>query len=244
MSDPATEKARRALVIIPTYDERENLPLLVAELLKIDPPVDVLVVDDNSPDGTGQMADDMAAAGSRVHVLHRQGKLGLGTAYLDGFRWGLKGNYDRLMSMDCDFSHDPKYVPAILEQAKTADLVIGSRYVSGGSTSGWGIHRKIISKVANTTVRFLLGLKTHDTSAGFRCYRRDALERIGLDNVRSRGYNVLEEMVFHIEKSGMKVVEVPIVFPDRRRGETKVSFKDMVGVGTMVMRLFWRRITG
>ena len=244
MNNPPAEKARRALIIVPTYDERENLPILVAELLKLDPSADILVVDDNSPDGTGRLADEMAVSQPRVHVLHRQGKLGLGTAYLDGFRWGLKGNYDLLMSMDCDFSHDPKYVLAILEQAKTADLVIGSRYVSGGSTYGWGIHRKIISKVGNTTVRFMLGLKTHDTSAGFRCYRREALEQIGLDNVRSRGYNVLEEMVFHIEKGGMKVVEVPIIFLDRQRGATKVSLKDMVGVGTMVLRLFWRRIAG
>ncbi len=242
MASSPAENKRRALIVVPTYNERENLPLLVAELLKIDPPVDILVVDDNSPDGTGRLADEMAASHPNVHVLHRQGKLGLGTAYLDGFRWGLKGDYDRLMSMDCDFSHDPKYVPVILEQAKTADLVIGSRYVEGGATAGWGMHRRIISRFANTTLRAVLGLKTHDTSAGFRCYRRAALERIGIDNVRSRGYNVLEEMVFHVEKGGMKVVEVPIVFPDRQRGATKMSLKDMVGVGTMMIRLFWRRI--
>ena len=240
------------MIVIPTYNERENLPLLVAELLKLDPPVDILIVDDNSPDGTGRLADGMAASHPQVHALHREGKLGLGTAYLDGFRWGLKprhtesgqGGYDLLMSMDCDFSHDPKYVPALLEQAKTADLVIGSRYVPGGGTVGWGLHRKLISRFANTMVRALLGLRTHDTSAGFRCYRRETLERIGLDNVRSKGYNALEEMVFRCEKAGLRVVEVPITFPDRRRGETKISFKDMVGVGTMVLRLFWRRIAG
>lgn len=244
MANPSTESRARALIVIPTYNERENLPLLVAELLKLDPPVDILVVDDNSPDGTGRLAEEISASHPQVHLLRRQGKLGLGTAYLDGFRWGLKGAYDFLMSMDCDFSHDPKYVPAMLEQAKTADLVIGSRYVPGGGTVGWGLHRKVISRFANTMVRTLLGLRTHDTSAGFRCYRRETLERIGLDNVRSKGYNVLEEMVFRCEQAGMRVVEVPITFPDRQRGETKISFKDMVGVGTMVLRLFWRRIVG
>jgi dolichol-phosphate mannosyltransferase len=237
---PSTSSSPRTLIVVPTYNERENLPLLIEALLRVSP-ADVLVVDDSSPDGTGQIADEWARNHSRVKVLHRAGKLGLGTAYLDGFRWGVREGYELLMSMDCDFSHDPKYVPEILKRAESADLVIGSRYVSGGGTRGWALRRKIISRVANTSVRVLLGLKTHDTSAGFRCYRRDALERIGLDTVESRGYNVLEEMVFRCEKYGLRVAEVPIIFVDRQRGKTKISVRDMIGVGTMVLRLIPKR---
>jgi dolichol-phosphate mannosyltransferase len=237
----STSAGPRSVIVVPTYNERENLPLLIEALLNVSP-ADVLVVDDGSPDGTGQIADEWARTHSRVRVLHRAGKLGLGTAYLDGFRWGMHEGYDLLMSMDCDFSHDPKYVPEILRRAESADLVIGSRYVPGGGTSGWALRRKIISRMANTSVRVLLGLKTHDTSAGFRCYRREALECIGLDTVKSRGYNVLEEMVFRCEKHGLRVAEVPIIFVDRQRGKTKISVRDMIGVGTMVLRLIPKRL--
>ena len=262
--------AQRALVIVPTYNERENLPLLVDALLRLrfDPSasaqgrpehgrtgdhahrpealegelsLDVLVVDDNSPDGTGEIADGLARANPHVKALHRAGKLGLGTAYLDGFRFGLKEGYGFLLSMDCDFSHDPRYVPALLKRAESAGLVIGSRYVAGGTTRGWALHRKLISRTANAVVRLLLGLRTRDTSAGFRCFRREALELVGLGAISSKGYNVLEEMVYRCEKARVRIVEAPIVFVDRQRGATKISFRDMVGVGLLVVRLLLER---
>ena len=237
-------ETRRTLVVVPTYNERENLPALAAELMALRPPVDVLVVDDGSPDGTGALAEEVARRHPRVKLLQRGGKRGLGTAYLDGFRAGLRQGYGLLMSMDCDFSHPPRYVPALLRRAASADLVIGSRYVPGGGTQGWPLRRRILSRTANTLVKVLLGIRTHDASAGFRCYRREALERIGLDTLRSKGYSILEEMVYRCHRAGLRVAEVPILFVDRRRGQTKISPKDVLGGAVMLLRLFYDRLTG
>ena len=233
----------RALVVLPTYNERENLPLMVAALLALPRPVDVLVVDDGSPDGTGDLADGLARDHACVHVLHRKGKLGLGTAYLAGFRYAIDEGYELTMSMDCDFSHNPKYIPDMLARAETADLVIGSRYVPGGGTEGWGLHRRIISCTANALVRIMLGVRVYDTTAGFRCWRAEALKTLGLAGYWSTGYSLLEEMVFRAERKGLRVAEVPIVFTDRERGQTKISLRDMIGVGLMLWRFLYDRLT-
>jgi len=232
----------RTLVVVPTYNERENLGPLVRALLALSPPVDVLVVDDGSPDGTGQLARDLGRRTGRVHLLQRGAKRGLGTAYLDGFRFGLRRGYDRLVSMDADFSHDPRYLPALLRRAATAELVIGSRYVPGGGTRGWPLRRRLLSRVANALARLCLGVPVRDASAGFRCYRREALERLDFDAFRSRGYSLLEEMVFRSHRAGLRLAEVPIVFADRRHGRTKISWKDILGGVLMLLRLFAERL--
>ena len=235
-------KISRALVVLPTYNERENLPLMVDALLKIEPPLDIVVVDDGSPDGTGEIASGLAEGNPRVNVIHRAGKLGLGTAYLAGFRFGLERGYELLISMDCDFSHNPNYLPEMMAKAEEADLVIGSRYTEGGGTKGWPLKRRIISRTANLGMRILLGLRTRDSSAGFRCYRRSALETIGLNTIRSTGYNALEEMVFRCEKAGLNIAEIPIIFEERRLGQTKMSFNDMLGVALLAIKLRWEPI--
>lgn len=237
-------KISRALVVLPTYNERENLPLMVDELLKIEPPVDIVVVDDGSPDGTGDIAGELSEENPRINVIHRAGKLGLGTAYLAGFRFGLERGYELLISMDCDFSHNPNYLPEMMAKADEADLVIGSRYTEGGGTKGWPLKRRLISRAANLGMRFLLGLRTRDSSAGFRCYRCSALKTIGLDAIRSTGYNALEEMAFRSEKAGLKIAEIPIIFEERRLGKTKMSFNDMLGVALLAIRLRFEPISG
>lgn len=243
-SDSRTQIISRALVVLPTYNERENLPLMVDALLKIEPPVDIVVVDDGSPDGTGAIAGKLAEENPRVNVIHRAGKMGLGTAYLAGFRFGLERGYELLISMDCDFSHNPNYLPAMMAKADKADLVIGSRYTEGGGTKGWPLKRRIISRTANLGMRFILGLRTRDSSAGFRCYHRSALEAIGLNNIRSTGYNALEEMVFRCEKARLSIVEIPIIFEERRLGQTKMSFNDMLGVALLAIKLRFEPILG
>ncbi len=220
----SARQLERALVIVPTYNESENLPRLIPSILSRDPRLEILVVDDASPDGTGQMAEEIAAAEPRVHVLHRAGKLGLGTAYLAGFQWGLDRGYDVLFEMDADFSHDPRYLPDLLHAAETAyDLVIGSRYVPGGGTTDWGLVRQIISRGGNVYARLLLGLPLSDMTGGYRCYRRTALEAIDLDHIRSNGYSFQIEMAYRVHQAGLRVGEVPIVFPDRRVGASKMS---------------------
>lgn len=228
----------RTLVILPTYNESPNLALLAEALLALDIPLDILVVDDNSPDGTGEIADELARKDTRVHVVHRTGKLGLGTAYVAGFRYGLAHGYARLMTMDCDFSHDPKHIPAMVARSAAADLVIGSRYVPGGGIEGWGITRLLISATANLTARLVLGLRTRDCSAGFRCYRPEAIRRMGLNRIASAGYSALEEITFRAERSGLRVVEVPIIFHDRTRGDTKMTSREILGGIVTLFRLW------
>ena len=228
----------RVLIVVPTYNERDNVDEVVREFLAPLPTAELLFVDDNSPDGTGELLDELAARDPRVHVLHRPGKLGLGTAYLDGFRWGLARGYDYLFEMDADFSHDPSYLPALYDRAVAgADMVIGSRYVAGGGTRNWGVGRKLISRGGSLYARTILGVKLRDVTAGFICYRRRALEAIDLDAIRSNGYSFQIEMKYRALQAGLTVVEVPIVFVDRRIGQSKMSRKIFVEAMTEVWRL-------
>jgi dolichol-phosphate mannosyltransferase len=226
------------LVIVPTYNERENLPAIVAAVHEHLPAADILVVDDNSPDGTGRLADEISARDAKVKVLHRAGKQGLGTAYIAGFREALKGDYEYLFEMDCDFSHDPKYLPNLLETAKNgADLVLGSRYVDGGGTMNWGPMRKVISQGGSLYARTILGVPVRDLTGGFKCFRRRVIEAIDLDAVSAQGYGFQIEMTYRTLKMGFRVVEVPIVFVDRRVGQSKMSKKIFVEALTLVWKL-------
>jgi dolichol-phosphate mannosyltransferase len=216
----------RALVIIPTYDESDNLPRLVPAVLSRDPRLEILVVDDNSPDGTGRLADEIAAAEPRVHVLHRPGKMGLGTAYITGFRWGLERGYDVLFEMDADFSHDPAHLPQFLEAIEDYDVVLGSRYLHGRVTVvNWPMGRLLLSYFANIYARKVTGLPVADATGGFKCFRREVLEAIELERVESSGYAFQIEMSFRAWKKGFRLGELPITFVDRDVGESKMSKK-------------------
>jgi len=231
-------------VIVPTYNEKENIESLVTQLLALPTRVHIIVVDDNSPDGTGEIADRLAVENAgRVIVIHRPGKLGLGTAYTAGFKEALTEGADLICSMDADFSHNPRYVPDIVDKVNQGyDLVIGSRYVQGGgSTQTLG--RKMFSGGANTLTRVLLGLHAHDTTAGFRCYRRQTLESLDLDSIKSSGYSFLFEMLFRVEQRGWKVGEVPIIFQDRRLGASKISRNEIFKALKTMLRLAPRRLT-
>lgn len=221
------EKASTAktLIIIPTYNERENLPLLVKAIHKVMPHVDILVVDDSSPDGTGKLADELASRDRRIRVLHRPRKEGLGRAYVAGFKWALANGYELIFEMDCDFSHRPEHLPEFLEKIKDADLVLGSRYIPGGGTQGWTLLRKIVSRGGNLYARTVLGLPYKDLTGGFKCFRREVLEAIDLDNLLSFGYAFQIELTTRAHRKGFRVVETPIVFPDRTRGQSKMSGK-------------------
>ena len=215
---------QRALVVIPTYNERENLPRLVPSILSRDPRLEILVVDDGSPDGTGAMADEISAAERRVHVLHRAGKLGLGTAYLAGFAWGLERGYDAFLQMDADFSHDPAHLPQFLSAVEDYDLVLGSRYLEGRVTVvNWPIGRLLLSYFANWYARWVTGLPVADATGGFKCFRREVLATLDLSRVESNGYSFQIEMSFRAWKLGFRVGEIPIMFVDRDQGESKMS---------------------
>lgn len=225
--------AEKALVIIPTYNESKNLPQIVPLVLREDERLDVLVVDDNSPDGTGDLADRMAATDPRIHVLHRSGKLGLGTAYLAGFRWALERRYDYVFEMDADFSHDPKHLPDFLRAIDNADLVLGSRYLQKRVTVvNWPMTRLLLSYAANVYARVVTGLRLYDATGGFKCFRRKVLEAIDLDRVRSNGYAFQIEMSFRAWRKGFRIVEIPIVFVDRTEGQSKMS-------GAIVREAIW-----
>lgn len=227
-----------ALVIIPTYNERDNLEAITRAVLAADARVDVLVVDDNSPDGTGELADALAKELPRVRVLHREKKEGLGKAYLHAFKWALEQGYQYVMEMDADFSHDPKYLPRFLDEAeKGADLVLGSRYVEGGGTVNWGPGRRFISKGGSLYARTILGVRIRDLTGGFKCFRRRVLESLSLDAVKSTGYAFQIELTFRALKAGFKVKEIPIVFEDRRVGQSKMSRKIFLEALTMVWKL-------
>ncbi|HUP90373.1 MAG TPA: polyprenol monophosphomannose synthase [Longimicrobiales bacterium] len=214
----------KGLVIIPTYNESENIQRIVPLVLERDARLDVLVVDDASPDGTGALVDSMAAQNSRIHVLHRAGKLGLGTAYLDGFRWGLARGYDWLHEMDADFSHDPAHLPQFIEALSDYDVVIGSRYLEGRITVvNWPMGRLLLSYFANGYARWVTGLKLWDGTAGYKAFRRSVLEKVDLSKVESEGYAFQIEMNFRAWHAGFKLGEIPIVFVDRTLGESKMS---------------------
>jgi dolichol-phosphate mannosyltransferase len=213
-----------ALVCIPTYNEQENVESIVRAVLEADPRTDVLVVDDASPDGTGALADALARESSRVHVLHRPGKAGLGRAYLAAFHWGLERGYQFLLEMDADWSHHPRYLPLLLDRAASeADLVLGSRWVPGGGTLNWGVGRQLISKGGSLYARLVLGLPIRDLTGGFKCFRAEVLRAIDLDSVNSTGYAFQIELTYRAIRRGFRVVEVPIVFEDRRVGQSKMS---------------------
>lgn len=212
-----------ALVIIPTYNERENILALLPRVMDY-PELSVLVVDDGSPDGTGDLVAAEVEHNPRVHLIRRAGKQGLGTAYVAGFRYALARGADYIFEMDADFSHDPRYLPDLLHAAESAyDLVIGSRYVAGGGTTDWGLGRQLISRGGNVYARLILGLPLSDMTGGYRCYRRAALEAIDLDHIRSNGYSFQIEMAYRVRQAGLRVGEVPIIFPDRRVGASKMS---------------------
>ena len=231
--------AERAVVVVPTYNEAANLPLIVPQILAQDPRLDVLVVDDNSPDGTGHLADQMAAADMRVHVLHRPGKGGLGKAYLAGFRWALERQYELVFEMDADFSHDPNFLTEFLEAVEEADLVIGSRYKTGVNVINWPISRLLLSLGANQYARWITGMPIMDSTGGFKCFRRRVLEAIDFDRVRSNGYAFQIEMSFRAWKKGFRLVEIPIVFTDRVEGQSKMNKRI---VREAIWMVWWLRI--
>ncbi len=223
--DPAARPSRRTLAIIPTYNERENLPLIIERLQRAQPGVHILVVDDGSPDGTGELADQLALADpARIHVMHRTAKDGLGAAYLAGFAWGLNREYSVLVEMDADGSHAPEQLYRLLEAIENgADLAIGSRYVAGGTVRNWPWRRLVLSKTANTYSRVLLGVSVHDITAGYRAYRREVLEKIDLATVDSKGYCFQIDLTWRTINHGFVVVEVPITFVERELGVSKMS---------------------
>jgi dolichol-phosphate mannosyltransferase len=225
--------AERALVIVPTYNEASNIRLIVPEILSQDQRIDVLVVDDNSPDGTGQIADELAGQNQRIHVLHRDGKQGLGTAYVAGFKWALDRDYEYIFEMDADYSHDPKHLPEFLAAAQEADLVLGSRYLNGRVTvANWPMTRLLLSYFANIYARIVTGHKLWDATGGFKCFRRKVLSSIELDSVTSNGYSFQIEMSFRAKRKGFKIREIPILFVDRTDGESKMS-------GAIVREAVW-----
>jgi dolichol-phosphate mannosyltransferase len=237
--------AERALVIVPTYNERENIARLTERILEQDERLDILVVDDGSPDGTGAIVDELVAANPRIHVIHRAEKLGLGTAYLTGFRWALEHDYEFIFEMDADFSHDPAHLPQFLAAIEDADLVLGSRYQNGKVTVvNWPIARLVLSYSANIYARAITGLPLFDATGGFKCFRRRVLEAVDLDRVRSNGYAFQIEMSFRAWKKGFRLKEIPIVFVDRTEGESKMSKKIVREAVWMVWRLRWQAVTG
>jgi dolichol-phosphate mannosyltransferase len=233
----------KIIVVVPTFNEAGNLPAIAKALLALPlPGLRLLVVDDESPDGTGRLADELsAAAAGRMSVLHRHAPRGLGLAYLDGFRWALEHGADAIVQMDADFSHSPADVPRLVEKLAECDVAVGSRYVSGGRIDDqWGFSRFALSRSANTYARKILGLKTRDATAGFKCWRRSALETIGLGRIRSNGYVFMVEMAYVSEKLGLRVAEVPIYFADRRIGLSKMNLRVKLDAAVGVLDV-WRR---
>ena len=234
----------RPLVIIPTYNERDNLPVVAGTLLEI-PGLRVLVVDDASPDGTGKVADTLAASsGGRLSVLHRTGARGLGRSYLDGMRDVLRGDATHICQMDADLSHNPADVPRLLAEAAHADLVIGSRYVPGGRIENWPRRRELLSAFANWYVRSITGMRMSDCTSGFRCWRREALQRLPLDRIASDGYAFLVELSWEAQAAGCHIVEIPITFVERRQGASKLSGRVMAESALVPWRLVARRRDG
>lgn len=227
----------KAIVIVPTYNERDNIIRLAREILEQHPSLHILFVDDNSPDGTGLLADEIAATDERICVIHRAGKLGLGSAYRVGFKAALKMGADFLIEMDADFSHDPKILPLFLETIQNCDLVIGSRYLNGVSVVNWPIRRLILSYFASVYTRFVTGLGIMDCTSGFKCFRRSAIEAIDLERVTSDGYSFQIEMNYRCMEKGFKIVEVPIIFIDRHAGSSKMSRRIVREAVFMVWKL-------
>ncbi|MEV4893613.1 polyprenol monophosphomannose synthase [Nonomuraea sp. NPDC055795] len=228
------ETLGRVLIVVPTYNERDNLPLIAERIRAAMPDAHLMIVDDNSPDGTGDLADELAAKDDHVHVLHRPGKQGLGAAYIAAFRWGMSEGYDVLVEMDADGSHQPEELPKLLEAlAEGADLAIGSRWVPGGKVVNWPAHREFLSRGANVYVRLILGLPIRDATAGFRAYRAATLEKIGVSGVESQGYCFQVDLTLRTVRSGLRAREVPITFVERVNGVSKMS-------GKVITEALWR----
>ena len=235
----------RALVIVPTYNERFNIARLIPAILAQDPSLEILVVDDASPDGTGAIVDGIATNNQRVHVIHREGKLGLGTAYIAGFQWALERKYDLVFEMDADFSHNPERLPEFLEAIRESDVVLGSRYQDGHvNVVNWPMSRLFLSYAANIYARFITGLPIFDATGGFKCFRRNVLESIDLNAVKSNGYAFQIEMSYRVWKRGFRLLEIPIIFVDRTEGVSKMSKKIVREAIWMVWRLRWWSLTG
>jgi dolichol-phosphate mannosyltransferase len=234
-----TAKSSKTVIVMPTYNERENLPQIVPLVLSQDPGIDLLVVDDNSPDGTGELADGMAAENDRVNVLHRAGKQGLGTAYIAGFKWALERDYEYVFEMDSDFSHNPDHITQFLEAAADYDLVLGSRYLKGVTVVNWPMSRLLLSYFANRYARVITGLPFTDTTGGFKCYRRKVLEEIDLDRITSEGYSFQIETTFRAWRKGFKIGEIKIIFTDRSEGTSKMSGRI---IREAVWKVWWLRL--
>ena len=234
--------ASRTLITIATYNEIENLPDLVADISEQAPEAHILVIDDNSPDGTGRWVDEQAESDPRLHCLHREGKLGLGTATIAGMKYAIEHGYKYMLNMDADFSHHPRYLPAMLtgmerEGESLVDCMIGSRYVAGGGTVDWPLKRRLMSRGVNLYARLMLGLPTRDNSGAYRCYRTSVLEKVDFDTVRSRGYSFQEEILWHLKRARARFAETPIVFADRERGQSKINGKEAVAALWILFRL-------
>jgi dolichol-phosphate mannosyltransferase len=230
----------KTLVVVPTYNERENLRPLAQRLLKLPVPVDLLVVDDNSPDGTGKLADELSAEYPSIHVLHRTEKSGLGRAYVSGFKWALERGYEFVFELDGDFSHNPDDIPMFLEAAQNADLVLGSRYINGIRIINWPLGRLMLSKSAATYVRIITGMPFTDPTGGYKCFRQRALEACRLDEINSNGYSFQIEMTHKLWRQGLRVVEVPIIFTERFHGHSKMSGHIIREALIMVWRLLFQ----
>jgi len=234
----------RTLVTVATYNELENLPQLVEGIWQVAPQVDVLVIDDNSPDGTGRWCDEKAASEPRLHCVHRAGKLGLGTAIIAAMQYAIEHDYDYVLNMDADFSHHPRYISALLAAVESADVSIGSRYCPGGGTQGWPFKRRFMSWAVNTYARTLLGLKPKDTSGAFRCYRVALLRKLDFTAIKSRGYSFQEEILWRLKRLGAHMTEVPIVFADRERGQSKINKQEALSALSIICRLGLTNWTG
>jgi len=229
--------APRLLVSLATYNEHDNLAPLTAEIHAVLPSADILVIDDNSPDGTGRLADELAGRDKRIHVLHRPGKLGLGTATIQAMQYAMGHTYDLLINMDADFSHHPRYLPALLAGMDRHDIMIGSRYVRGGGSENWPWQRLLISQTVNAMVRFLMRLPAHDCSGAYRCYRVALLRRVPLHRIISRGYSFQQEVLYRCRKAGARIGETPIVFANRRAGTSKVNTREAVRSVSLLLYL-------
>lgn len=231
----------KILTIIATYNEKDNIMELVPKILAQKNKSDILIVDDNSPDGTGILADKMSKKNKKIKVIHRKNKMGLGTACIEGFKYGIDKGYNLICEIDADLTHDPKYLGDFVEMSKKYDLVLGSRWIKGGGVIGWPWYRYVASRIASKVSGILLGLKVKDATNGFRCYNREVLEKIDLNSITSSGYSFLEEMIYLVQKSRFSIKEIPIILIDRRFGQSKMNKKEIINSSKAIFRLFIRR---